>query len=156
MDRLTGNDDYTIGSFRTIEGSRRRILQYGNLLHFIDVKVVEVLHGNLCTIKYDCRLVDLLPAVRERTHTTQHQLGSVVRVRTLGSILHHSHTRSKGRDSTNKIGTRYLSKFQSRHLSYRTCKCFLVFSNKTCYNNIAQCIGILLQLYMHGTEFLRF
>ena len=115
---LGGDEDYTIGTLRTVDGGRGSVFQHGDVLDVVRGKVAE--RTALETVDNDERGV-----VTSDGATTTHADEHFGVGRTVGGG--HLHTRELTSECFRDVGGRNGGQFVTTHGGYRTGKVFLPY-----------------------------
>ena len=132
---LGSNEDNTIGSTRTINGSRS-ILQYGNTLNIIRIQATERTIGN--TIYYN-----QWGCITHCTLTTNKNIGIISTRLTCTGIG--DDTRCLTSQGISNIGSSHLTQLVTTNRRYRTSKGCLLLGTITYDNQLIQKLVVCLQ-----------
>ena len=138
---LSSNEDYTVGTTRTVDSCRRSILQYCDIFDIGSRNIADTFHWETIDDIKRCIVAS------DRATTTYTNLHLRIR-RTFGSgDLHTSHLTLQ---CLSGIGHRNSFKSLVANCSYRTCQVLFLDCTITDDNDVVQTVGVIFELDIDG------
>ena len=134
------DDNHTVGTTRTVDGSGRSILQNVHRLDVVGVYIVDAT-GKGNTVEHDEPVV----AGRKRARTTNTYLHGSTRLRRSLRHLYAGHTTLQG---VGNIRTGHLAQQVAPHVSHRTGDSLLALRTVTNDNHVVKILSFSFKLYL--------